>query len=224
MRDYGNQAFIAQVLTFWDKINMQERDLILQNIKTTSYKKGENIYSGIDDCKGILLIKEGRLRVYILSEEGREVTLYHLDKGEVCILSSSCIIKNITFDVYIDAEIDCDLLVISSTVFSKMASQNIYIENFMYKDAMARFSDVMWAIEHILFMRFDQRLAMFLLDEVAKNETDIIMLTQDLIAKNMGSAREVVSRMLKHFTNEGLVQLFRGGVKVVDKKRLKNLI
>lgn len=223
MQDYKNLDFISKVLTFWDKLNQQDQELILRNIKRETYKKGEVIHGGKHDCSGILLIKEGRLRIYILSEEGREVTLYHLDKDEVCILSSSCIIKNITFDVHIDAELDSELLVINSVIVSEIADRNIYAENFIYKDALSRFSDVMWTIEQMLFRRFDQRLAIFLLDEVAKNGTDVIQLTQDSIAKNIGSAREVVSRMLKHFENEGIVSLFRGGVKVIDKNQLRQM-
>jgi len=221
--DDKNMTFICETLTFWDKLNAQEQALILNNIMPVKYRQGANIHSGENDCVGILLIKSGELRTYILSEDGREVTLYRLVKGDVCILSASCILKNITFDVHIDAEHDSEVLLINSNVFQQICNENIYAENFSYKAVVDRFSDVMWAMQQILFMSFDKRLAIFLLDELSKNGTDSISLTHEQIAKYMGSAREVVSRMLKYFENEGFVKLFRGDVKVIDKKSLREL-
>ncbi|MEG1427877.1 MAG: helix-turn-helix domain-containing protein, partial [Oscillospiraceae bacterium] len=87
-----------------------------------------------------------------------------------------------------------------------------------------RFSDVMWAMQQILFMRADRRLAIFLWDEISKNQTTEIRLTQDQIAKYMGTAREVVSRLLKYFANEGMVTVSRGGINVIDKKKLQTLL
>ncbi len=218
-----NTAFIYKTLTFWDKLNEKEQALILSNMISVKYRHGENIHSGENDCIGIILIKSGELRTYILSEDGREITLYRLVKGDICILSASCILKNITFDVHIDAEHDSEVLLINSNVFQQICNENIYAENFSYKTIADRFSDVMWAMQQILFMSFDKRLATFLLDELSKNDSDSILLTHEQIAKYMGSAREVVSRMLKYFENEGLVELSRGGVKVIDKKSLRKL-
>ena len=223
MLENKNKTFICEILTFWDKLNAQEQALILNNVHSVQYGQGENIHSGENDCVGVLLIKSGELRTYILSEDGREITLYRLTKGNVCILSASCILKSITFDVHIDAEQDSEVLLINSTVFQQICNKNIYAENFSYKITVDRFSDVMWAMQQILFMSFDKRLAIFLLDEISKNDTDSISLTHEQIANYVGSAREVVSRMLKYFENEGFVELSRGRVTVIDKKRLKDL-
>ncbi|MCX7658116.1 MAG: Crp/Fnr family transcriptional regulator, partial [Oscillospiraceae bacterium] len=181
------------------------------------------IHSPESDCIGAFLVKEGEIRVYMLSEDGREITLYRLGKGEVCMLSASCVLKNITFDVHISVVRDSEIYHISTSTYQKLIDSNIYVENFSYKIAMDRFSDVMWAMEQILFMSFDKRLAIFLIEESRKNNSETINLTHEQIAKYMGSAREVVSRMLKHFSNEGLVELSRGGVKILDKNRLKAL-
>ncbi len=219
-----NKSFICKVLTIWDELSKQEQDLILNNSKYMRYNKGENIHGGENDCLGILLIKSGELRSYILSDEGKEITLYRLGAGDVCILSASCVLKNITFDVFIDAEQESEIILVSSPVFQKICNDNIYAENFSLKETVDRFSDVMWAMEQILFMSFDKRLAIFLYDEVSKNGDVSIQLTHDQIAKYVGSAREVVSRMLKYFEKEGIVQLYRGGLKVVDKNRLRKII
>lgn len=224
MIDDENKNFICEVLTIWDKLSFQEQNLILNNSKYVKYKEGDNIHSGENDCVGILLIKSGELRTYILSEDGKEVTLYRLGEGDVCILSASCILKNITFDVFIDAVKDSEIIILNSSIFDKICSENIYAENFSNKQTADRFSDVMWAMQQILFMSFDKRLAIFLLDEISRTGNNSVQMTHDQIAKYVGSAREVVSRMLKYFEKEGLVELSRGVVKIIDKKRLKNLI
>jgi CRP/FNR family transcriptional regulator len=167
MLNNENQAFIHEILPFWDKLSTQEQTLILSNVTSVRYKQGENIHSGENDCVGILLIKSGALRTYILSEDGREITLYRLAQGDVCVLSASCILKSITFDVYIDAEHDSEVLLINSSIFQQICNNNVYAENFSYKIVVDRFSDVMWAMQQMLFMSFDKRLAIFLL------ETDI---------------------------------------------------
>lgn len=218
------KTFLYNAFTFWDKLSFVEKELIINNATILHYKQGENIYSGGKDCLGVLIIKDGGLRTYILSEDGREITLYRLNQGDICILSASCILKNITFDVHIDAEVDTEIIIINATIFQKICNQNIYVENFTNKTTVERFSDVMWSMEQILFMSFDKRLAIFLIDEISRNDNDTITLTHEQIAKYMGSAREVVSRMLKYFANEGIVELSRGIVKVVNKKKLRKLI
>ena len=133
-------------------------------------------------------------------------------------------LSSIHFDVHVDAEKESEVLVINAPAFSKLCKKNVYIENFSLRLATERFSDVMWAMEQILFMSFDRRLAIFLLDESAKNGTDSLTLTHEQIAKYMGSAREVVSRMLKYFVKERIVEVSRGCIRILDKKKLKSLV
>ena len=104
-----------------------------------------------------------------------------------------------------------------------VSEQNPRIRIFALETAVSRFSDVMWVMQQILFMSMDQRLAIFLCDESARTGSDTITLTHGQIARYMGSAREVVSRMLKYFANEGMVEVSRGGIKILDKKRLRQL-
>ncbi len=214
---------IKESFSFWDKLSHKEIELITNNTKIVTHQKGENIHSALNECVGVLIIKSGELRTYIMSEEGKEVTLYRMNRGEVCILSASCLFQNITFDVHIDAEQDSEVLLINSAVFSQLLANNIFVETFSLQVAVDRFSDVMWAMQQILFMSFDKRLAIFLLDEAAKTGSDTISLTQEQIAKYMGSAREVVSRMVKYFNKEGIVETHRGGIKIIDKIKLKEL-
>lgn len=216
--------FIRESLPFWDKLSENQRNLLLNYTTQHHYQRGESILSSTFECIGLLLIKSGTIRVYILSEEGKEVTLYRLAKGDICVMSASCILKSITFDVCIEAEDDCEVIQMASSALSLLSSDNIYVECFIYKLAAERFSDVMWTMQDILFTSFDKRLAAFLLDETAKNHSDILKMTHEQIAKYMGSAREVVSRMLKYFANEGYVTLSRGGVRIIDKESLVALL
>ncbi len=224
MLESNDLSFVKEHFDFWDKLSTSEISLIENNITKVNFKKGFNLHSSESECLGVLLIKSGDIRVYLLSEDGRDVTLYRLSAGDVCVLSASCILNNITFDVNIDADTDVDAFVLNIGAFSKISSQNVYVENFAYRNTLEKFSDVMWAIEQILFMSFDKRLAIFLLDEVTKSNSAELKLTHDQIAKYIGSAREVVSRMLKVFQEQGILIQSRGLIQIINKEKLKELL
>lgn len=217
------QNFLKTSLPFYDKLSAAEKNTLLQNAVSVSYKKDTSIHNADYKCLGLLLVKTGSLRVYMMSEDGREITLYRIYPGELCILSASCVLQSITFDVSIDAVSDCDLIQVSSSAISLLMHDNIYVEAFANKAAAERFSDVMWAMQQILFMSFDRRLAIFLLNESSALHSDEIHLTHEQIARLMGSAREVVTRMLKYLSQEGYVELSRGTVKILDKNALRKL-
>jgi CRP/FNR family transcriptional regulator len=159
-----------------------------------------------------------------MSEDGKEITLYRLHKGGMCMLSASCVLQAITFDVFVDAEEDSECYIISGPAFAAVSENNPDVKIFALETAVSRFSDVMWVMQQILFMGMDKRLAIFLLDEATKTGSDTIKLTHEQIAKYMGSAREVVTRMLKYFTAEGMISASRTeGIKLLDKKRLRKL-
>ena len=210
--------------SFWQFLTGSERELVEQHTKTVRYSKGETIHNGGGECIGLLLVKSGTLRTYILSEEGREITLYRNYEGDVGILSASCVLKSITFEVFIDAEEDSEVLIINAAAFARLMSGNIHVECYAYRQTAGSFSNVMWAMQQILFMSFDRRLALFLYEELKKTGGDTVSLTHEQVAKYMGSAREVVSRMLKYFVSEGIAELSRGGIRIVDMKKLERLI
>jgi len=208
---------------FWNKLTDIQKEKLCNSITFVKYNKGQNVHGSSGECTGVIFLKTGIVRAYLLSEEGKEVTLYRLYTGDVCMLSAACAIQNITFDVFIDAEEDCEAYIIKSDAFSALMSESLEVENFALRITTMRFSEVIWAMQQILFMSFDKRLAVFLIDELAKSDGDIVKMTQEQIAKYVGSAREVVSRMLKYFAFEGIVEVSRGGVKVIDKKHLKEI-
>ena len=217
-------SILKDRLPFWNRLSSEEKLLLYQNAVSVLYDKHTAIHTADFECIGILLVKSGTLRVYMLSEDGKEITLYRISSGDVCILSAACVLQAITFDVCIDAVSDCDVIQISSAAFSKVMGENVYAEAFAYKLATERFSDVMWAMQQILFMSFDRRLATFLIDESAAQGSESIKMTHEEIARMMGSAREVVTRMLKYFSSEGWVELSRGMVKIRDREKLMEII
>ena len=216
-------SLFSRYFPFWEKLTEQDKDELCRSTALTTYRKGANIHGGSGECTGAILVKSGSLRAYLLSEEGREITLYRLFAGDICMLSASCVLQAITFDVFVDAEEDSELYIVNGKALARITSRNIYAENFALNVAVSRFSDVMWILQQILFMSLDKRLAIFLNDEIAKNGGNVVHLTHDQVARYMGSAREVVSRMLKYFASEGIVALSRGDITILDKTKLRAL-
>lgn len=214
----SDQSFWAEVFPFWKQLPPPEQQRLLDGSRPVSYPAGRRIHSGQDGCTGVLAVKKGTLRVYLLSPGGKEITLYRLVEGDVCMLSASCILKNISFDIYVDAETAAEILLISPAVCQAVSQRNPEVEKFISETVSARFSDAMWVMEQIVFMKFDQRLAIFLLDEAALEQSDTLSLTHEQIARHLGTAREVVTRMLKYFQTEGLLSVSRKGVKLLDRR------
>jgi CRP/FNR family transcriptional regulator len=216
------EPIFKNIFPFWNEISETDRNYICQNTYALTYRKGTTVHNG-NECSGVFFVRKGSLRVYMLSEEGKEITLYRLHEGNFCMLSASCVLQTVTFDVFVDAEEDCECYVVDGGAYSSVAENNPNIKIFTLETAISRFSDVMWVMQQILFMSIDKRLAIFLIDESTRIGSDRIELTHEQIAKYIGSAREVVSRMLKYFTNEGIVESSRKGVLILDKKRLRAL-
>ena len=215
--------YLARSFPVWERLNAREQAGLAEHTAQVHYEKGARLHGAGTECIGVLFVMRGRLRAYMLSQEGREITLYRLGAGEICILSASCVLSEITFDVHIDAEEDTDALLTGAPYFSALCEQSIYAECFSYKLAAERFSDVMWAMQQLLFMRMDQRLAILLWDEFSKAGSDVIRLTHEQAARCMGSAREVVTRVLRYFVGEGIVSLSRGSIRLLDRKKLRAL-
>ena len=215
-------ALFEQTFPFWNDLDIIDKETMCRTAHQVHFKKGTNIHDG-NECTGVILVKTGSLRLYILSEEGKEITLYRIFPGEMCMLSASCVLDTVTFDVFVDSEENSDCVVIGGCIFEDLSRRMPEVKIFALEAALARFSDVMWVMQQILFMSMDKRLAIFLLDESVKRKSDVISLTHEQIAKYMGSAREVVTRMLKYFSSEGIVEVSRGGIKIIDKKRLRDI-
>lgn len=215
--------FLRVAFPFWEKLTPAERQTLIKAAEPRLYIRGESINSGSKHCAGLFLVKHGQLRIFIISESGKEITLYRLFDNDICIFSASCIMKNINFDIYVETEQETEALLIPSSVYNQLNQESLPVADFTNQLMASRFSDVMWVMEQVLFTSFDKRLALFLLEQSAIDGTDSLTITHEVIARHMGSAREVVTRMLKYFQDEGMVSLSRGEITLTDRKKLEKL-
>lgn len=206
----------------WDQLTAAQQERIRKGLVSRKVSKGTVIHDG-SVCTGLLLIRSGQLRAYILSEEGREITVYRLFDMDMCLFSASCILRSIQFDITIEAEKDTELWVIAPHVYRSIMQESATVANYTNELMATRFSDVMWLMEQILWKSLDKRVAAFLLEERSIEETDTLKITHEYIANHLGSHREVITRMLRYFQNEGMVRLSRGTVELLDIKKLEKL-
>ena len=210
-------------LPFWSSLTEEEMETIRRSAFVRHYEKGAFVHSCDNECLGMLFILSGEIRTYLLSKEGREITLFRLYPKELCVLSASCVISQITFDTHMTAGMDTEVLIIPANVIATLKEKNLYVRCFLYELATKRFSDVMWTMQQIMFKGLDQRLAEFLLAEAERTGSDTIRMTHGQIAQHISSAREAVARMLKSFSEDGLVELKRGAITLWDKDSLNCL-
>ena len=215
---------LAEYLPFLPKLSPQQKGALLDCVEPMEAKAGSIVHNGNLDCLGLLIIRSGQLRVYTLSSEGREVTLYRLFDHDICLFSASCVMPDIQFEVIIEAEKDTQMWVIPSCLFKDLMEQSAAVANYANQLISSRFSEVMWLMEQIMWKSFDKRLAGFLLEESGLENALSLRMTHERIANHLGTAREVVTRMLRYFQSEGMVRLSRGEITITDEKALQKLV
>ena len=204
-------------------LSPKDQSMLASRTALRQIKKGTMLHRSGEDCLGLLLIRSGQLRAFISSPEGKEITVYRLFERDVCLFSASCIMKNIQFDLFITAEKDTEAWLIPLDVYQDLSARYAAVANYTNELMGARFTEVMWLMEQILFQSFDQRLASFLLEESAIEGAFTLSLTHEKIASHLGTAREVVTRMLRYFQSEGAVRLSRGAIEIADEKKLLDI-
>lgn len=207
----------------WNKLTAIQKQKISGSAVERTVKKGTMLHNGSMDCTGLLIVRHGQLRAYILSDAGREISLYRLFDLDICLFSASCILHSIQFEVIIEAEKETDLIVIPADVYKGILEESAPAANFTNEIMASRFSEVMWLLEQILWKSFDKRLAGFLLEEAALEGTDSLKITHEIIGSHLGNPREVVTRMLRYFQSEGMVRLSRGAVEITDPEKLRRI-
>lgn len=213
-------------LPYWESLNEAEKNAVSQAAVIRKYDAGSILYGGAEagtSCLGMVYVISGEIRAYIVSDEGREITLFRVGSGDGCILSASCLLSQISFDTQLIVSKAAEIMIVPSSVFGRLTEQNIYVRCYMLEVAAERFSAVVRVMESIIFKRFDQRLANFLLGEYEKTGSPEIIMTQEQIAENVNSAREVVARMLKQFSADGLIEVRRGKVLLKDIQALEKI-
>ena len=214
---------VSEFFPIWNTLSAAQKAMF----ESASVKKraecGAMLHSGSENCTGLLLISSGQLRIFTSSDDGREITLYRLLERDICLFSASCMLNSIQFDLQVSAERDTEFWLVSTEVYSALMRESAAIANFTNSVMASRFTEVMWLMDQLLWKRMDQRIAKLLLEEAALNGSKTLKLTHETIANHLGTAREVVTRMLKYFQNEGTVKLSRGAVEILDAERLRRI-
>ena len=215
--------WIGQVLPFWKDLTETEKQMLLTHTALEEYEKGVLLHIDGGDCAGVQIVKEGQVRVYITSPSGGEITLYRLVEGDVSILSASCMIKGMDISLDMMMESDTVLYTIPKEIYKKLNDTNTAVKDYTMEMVSERFSDVMWLFNQYVFSNAASRLAGAILEHMALAGEEIFSITHDVLARDMGTEREVVTRLLKQFQTEGYVRLSRGYIEVLDAKALKKI-
>ena len=213
----------SQYLPFWDKLTQEQQNRIADVIEFRTVKKGTIIHDSSAECLGFVIIQSGQLRSFILSEDGREITISRLFEYDNSLLSASCVMPDMQFNVMIEAEKDSEFWSIPACLFKNIMDESIAVSNYARSLLSSNFSELMWLMEQIMWKSFDKRLSAFLLEEASIEGTNCLKITHEIIANHLGTAREVVTRMLRYFQSEGMVRLTRGTIEITDEDKLTKL-
>ena len=203
----------------WDPLSAAERELLLSHTRFMRYVKGTTVHHGALGSVGTMHVKSGCLRVYIFSEDGRELTMYFIRPGDISVLAATSFMER-TDTVYIDAHEDTEVFFSDTRIVRRILSGNLRAQCNVYELAVRHLSEMVLKFQHMMFLSADRRLAQFLIDESLTGGTDEICLTHEQIARYLGTAREVISRMIKDFSQEGIVQTARGRIRILNRQAL----
>lgn len=207
----------------WDQLLPQQQHQLLASLTVQTVAKGTVVRGGSTNCTGLLLIRTGQLRALVYSEEGREITIYRLFDGDICLFCAPCVIPSIQFDVTIQAEKDTEFWSIPAEVYQQLMAESTAVANYTNELMASRFSEVMGRMEQFMWKSMDKRVAAFLLQEASIEGTCQLRITHEAIANHLGSHREVITRTLRGFQGAGMVKLSRGMVTILDFKKLEAL-
>lgn len=214
------EAALDDYLPFWKQLSFSQQQKLQAHAVPRSIEAGAVVHNGSIDCVGLILVVSGRLRAYILSDEGREITLYRLINRDMCLFSASCIMSGIEFDIIVEAEEETIFFNIPAATYKEIMQESIAVSNYTNQLMATRFSDVVWLLDQILHKKLDSRLAAFLVEESELEDSLNLRITHERIAQHLGNAREVITRLLNYFGDEGLIRLSRGEISIIDPKRL----
>lgn len=214
---------IHDFFPMWDRLSEKEKKILSKKTVLKNAAARDLIYDSDETCSGLILVSFGQLRAFYVSESGREITLYRLLEGDICIMKANCIINSLQFDINISAEKDTSYFVLPPEFYKQLMDNSIEISRFTNEIMAGRMSDIVWLMEQIMWQSFDKRLASFLLEESTLDDSDTLQITHETIANHLGTAREVVTRMLKYFKSEGIIELSRGSIKIIKHEALREL-
>jgi CRP/FNR family transcriptional regulator len=183
---------------------------------------GRQIFAEGDEVDGIALLMSGVVRVYKIGGTGREITLYRFGEGESCVITANAILHQLDFPAIAIVEQDAEAVMIPAEIFSDWVRRYDPWRDFVFNLVSDRLVSVMEIVDEVAFQRMDRRVASFLLQ--SSQHQNPIRITHQEIANEIGSSREVISRLLEDFAQREIVRLSRGEIEVLDFESLKTYL
>ncbi|HHU80125.1 MAG: Crp/Fnr family transcriptional regulator [Bacilli bacterium] len=218
-----NINILNEYLTIFPELSSRDQKQIIDGSSFHKYKKGEQIYNVTRTCNGIMIVKSGQLRTYMLSDEGKEITLYRLLPGDVCVMTSSCLFNNLDIEIHILVEKPTEVIIIPYQILDSMRKENSMVDRFLLDIISQRFSEVMWVMEQVVFSPMLKRVAECLVNHWSLADSDVVRITHGEIANDLGTAREVVTRLLDYLQNDNVIKQERGKITILDPLKLQTL-
>ena len=214
------EELLRNAFPFWESLTEQQKTELCRNTLKSHCEKKTQLHFGGGECAGVQIIGSGRVRVFITSPGGGDITLFRLIGGDVSILSAACMLNGMDIELDMEMETDCTIYTIPKKVYRRLYDESVVVKDYTMEMISEKFSDIMWLLNQFLFSNVASRIAGALLEHRALEGGDELSLTHETVAKDAGTAREVVTRILKQFQSDGLVKLGRGKVIIVDPERL----
>lgn len=219
-----DKSYAVKQIPFYELLTDKQKKKVFNHSKIKEYGKGEIISGFLNHCIGPFLILAGEVRAIMDDENFREVTLFKLYKGDMALLSAACVLEHVAFDVKFVVEYDSHLLIIESCTIKEIMTENLAVKCNIFEGLIDRFSSCMVNMHDLLFTRYDRRFAAFLVERYIYTGETEFNITQEEIAKKTSSVREVAGRTIRQFAKDGLIEYGRGRIKILDIKKLKNLM
>ncbi len=194
---------------------------LLDAASIISLPENSTVFSQGDACNNYLLVLDGKVKVFTRAENGREILLYRLNKGDSCVLTTSCLFGNKNYPAEGKTETAVTALAIPSNQFSNALRESITFREMVFSAFSSHLSDLITLIEEVAFGKIDMRLAKYLLKQC--NSENSLKSTHQNIATELGSAREVISRQLKELESKGYIEINRGNIKINDIDGLQSI-
>ena len=211
-------------LPFWNHLNNAEKDMLRNNAYLRSFDRDSYILnSTAGEDIGLMMLVEGRIRAFLLSPDGREITLFSLHDRSICIFSALSLFNQLSFRVFLTSDCCSKVLVVNMSIMEQLMRNNLYFRCFAYELIAERFNLVMDSMQWILFHGLERRLAVFLVAEYDRYGKTHIHLTHDYISRHIGTSRERVTKTLKKLNDKKLIHKSRGCIELTSIDGLRTL-
>ena len=204
---------LVEIFPFFATLPLGSREDILSRAVSKTLAHKQVLVSGGAECAFLPFVLEGTLRIYKASEGGREITLYRIERGESCILSATCILNGGGFPAIAEAEGDTEVVLIPARLFARLVEDNGHWRRFMFDLYAKRLENLLTLVDEVAFHHIDSRLAAHLVRQAGPRQK-VVTRTHGEIAAELGTSREVVTRILSDFEAQGLIATARGRIRI----------